>query len=251
MRLSVTILLVLLLFANNAYCLTLLEEGSPGFVLGQLMGAGLVIYAIYRIFRPALRRNFPSVFKAGNSATPNTPVQNVVSYNAGNEITGNKTTGKYLDANEEKGYQALSKGIEYLDNDKYNEALPYLDEAINYGVGDAYLYRASCFSEFYFYPDAVDDITMAINLEPLNPEFYNLRSGFRINTGDYEGALADHQKAMQIAELDNELNHEKEMAAKTMGYSSLKDKFVKYYAMMEAIKPSLAVKGFNLKRRHS
>jgi tetratricopeptide (TPR) repeat protein len=74
----------------------------------------------------------------------------------------------------------------------------YLTNAINSGVLDAryFFARGIVFAALEKSEQALDDLTMSLDINPYQPELYLVRAQLRLNNGDTEGACHDWNKAL-------------------------------------------------------
>jgi tetratricopeptide (TPR) repeat protein len=118
------------------------------------------------------------------------------------------------------GYHAFIKGKQcYLNNQK-SEALQYFDLAIENGFveDNVYSLRGGCLQQQNYHYDAIDDFNKAIILSPKDCNIYFMRSVSKGAVLDFEGQVADLEKAINLSLEDNELNKVYHDEANKLGY---------------------------------
>ncbi len=82
---------------------------------------------------------------------------------------------------------------------KYPEALAAIDKAIENNNSDVSLYvqRGAALNQLKRYPEALAALTKAIEMKPLSL-YYGIRAFTRMESRDYQGALADVNQAIQL-----------------------------------------------------
>jgi tetratricopeptide (TPR) repeat protein len=113
-----------------------------------------------------------------------------------------------------RGWDAYSKAMPLYDEKRWEEALPYLDKAIDcrYDVDNiaptrrpsalCYSTRAICLHALGCCVDAIDDLNNAIVLAPSDSLAYFWRGMCRGEIKAYDGAIGDFQEAMRRLESD-------------------------------------------------
>jgi hypothetical protein len=97
-------------------------------------------------------------------------------------------------------YDYGSRGIAYLRKDQKDQALADFDAAIKLKPddGDSHLRRGAIKLEKMDYQAAIDDLTIAIDKDPMNPDAYNMRSFAYYRIQDTPKGAADTEKACAL-----------------------------------------------------
>ncbi|MYF99977.1 tetratricopeptide repeat protein [Candidatus Poribacteria bacterium] len=87
----------------------------------------------------------------------------------------------------------------YHDKD-YNQAITYLDKAIQLNPEDTFYFmsRGGVKDVLGKHDDAIDDYNQAIKLDPENVHAYNARGNTKNYIGDYKGAKDDYSKSIKL-----------------------------------------------------
>ena len=87
-----------------------------------------------------------------------------------------------------------------ITNAKYDEAVRLLTRAINGRPreAEAYLKRAALFAEAKLFPNAIADMSVAVDLDPKNPRQLNTRGYFLLMTKQYGRAQQDFNDAIGL-----------------------------------------------------
>lgn len=135
---------------------------------------------------------------------------------------------KQLFARKKESLDYFEKGEEsYFDKDK-NQALLYFDKSLASGFAEffenrlATLYdlRAGCLQELEFHFNAIRDFDKSISLSQNDCNKYFCRSQSKLSILDYEGAVLDLQKAIEVSRIDNEHNRIFNEQANEQGYKN-------------------------------
>lgn len=105
----------------------------------------------------------------------------------------------------------ISKGLEMLNEEKYEEAIPYFEKDIEKGknLGEAYRGLGLARYELGEYEAAVEALEKASeNKTEKNATFYSLMADSYLQVGEYERALAYYSKASNREDLTPELKQE-------------------------------------------
>ena len=97
------------------------------------------------------------------------------------------------------GHFALKSGLAFESKNQFEAALSCYDEAINSGVKEAYALRAFCLQRLFFDLDAIADFDKAIKISPEDCNLYFGRHESRYEVGNYEGAIDDLKKAIELS----------------------------------------------------
>jgi tetratricopeptide (TPR) repeat protein len=117
--------------------------------------------------------------------------------------------------------QSYNRGIKLFENRQYKEALSRFDLAIESGLyNEAYLDRGICLQRLDFHLDAIDDFTKAIEMFPLDANNYFLRSLSEKAIGEFDSAIADNKKAIELSKIDSVENLERDEKSKKLDYDS-------------------------------
>jgi tetratricopeptide (TPR) repeat protein len=122
----------------------------------------------------------------------------------------------------------FEKGQEKYFNKEKSEALLYFDKSLEYGFADFFenqattLYdlRAGCLQELEFHYDAINDYNKSISLSKNDCDKYFCRSRSKLAILDYEGAILDIEKAIEVSMIDNEHNRIFNDQAHEQGYKN-------------------------------
>ena len=115
----------------------------------------------------------------------------------------------------------------YLNND-LNDALLYFDKAFELKFteyclkeeANIYDLRGACLERLEFHYDAISDFNKSISLSPNDCDKYFCRSRSKLAILDYEGAVLDIEKAIEVSQVDNEHNKIFNEQAYEQGYKN-------------------------------
>lgn len=151
------------------------------------------------------------------------------------KLLGKKKTPK-LSAEEKEqsqkkwdGFDFFQKGQDCYFNRQTNEALSYFDKAFECGFAENFpseatnLYdlRAGCLQELDFHYDAINDFDKSISLSPNDCNKFFSRSISKGTVLDFEGEVADLERAIELSKIDNELNREYNDEAQKQGHKNV------------------------------
>ena len=93
-------------------------------------------------------------------------------------------------------------GAELFERERYNEALPYIDRAIELDPRNvvAVLGRGILYWKLNRLEEAVSNLSHAIELDPQMEYAYRIRASAKLLLEDYEGALSDLDNAIAISQ---------------------------------------------------
>lgn len=130
-----------------------------------------------------------------------------------------------------RGYEVLELANQkYFEKGIFDESvLDYCDEAIAFGVFEAYSLRAICLMKMELYYSAIGDFDQAIRILPNDANLYSSRGLCRAYIGDKDAALNDMAYAIKISEMLNDENLKLDVNATKMGFNSSKELFQKLY----------------------
>ena len=124
------------------------------------------------------------------------------------------------------GQQLFEKGMEAHISRQTETALNFFDLAIKHDyTKEVYGSRGQCLQELHYHYDAIHDFTLAIKESPKDCNFYYSRSISKAAILDYEGEIEDILKAIELSNLDNELNNHFNDIAKERGYNNVREIF--------------------------
>ena len=107
------------------------------------------------------------------------------------------------------------------DKNKFEEALPKLDYVLEYEYFDeACVMRAFALQSCNYHIEAITDFSKIIGLEPNNASYYSSRASSKSSLCDYEGAIIDARRAIELSHLTSSANQHSNEKAKALGYSS-------------------------------
>jgi len=94
----------------------------------------------------------------------------------------------------------VDEGLSDIQNGDFRSALAKMDVVIEFDdtVSLAYVIRGIANSQLGFADDATDDFTMAIDLEPWNADYYQLRGDVAFSDGALVDALLDYDQVIRI-----------------------------------------------------
>ncbi|MFO7874494.1 MAG: O-antigen ligase family protein [Bacteroidales bacterium] len=100
------------------------------------------------------------------------------------------------------------QAAEYYNNNRYEEALPYLDEFIEKTPFDANVYRMRAFSNYHLgnHEAVIEDVDVVLEEGEEVPSLVNLRGVCYRALGDEEAACADFRTAMEAGNESGETN---------------------------------------------
>lgn len=113
-------------------------------------------------------------------------------------------------------------------NRRTSEALVYLDKAIEHGCEqeissesyNLFDLRARCLQGLRFHYDAIKDFDKSISSEPNDCNMYFSRSVSKAAILDFEGEIADLEKAIQLSIANNTINEGYNRQAQEQGFES-------------------------------
>lgn len=105
-------------------------------------------------------------------------------------------------------YINYAAGEQKFFNEDWKNALYYFDRSIENGhyKDDIFEFRGTCLQALGYDFDAIKDFDKAIYFFPTNCNLYYFRSISKQTILDYEGAISDIKKAIELSKLDNNLN---------------------------------------------
>lgn len=109
-------------------------------------------------------------------------------------------------SNFHEGMEAMMEGDKYFLAKDFNTALPYYDQAIQSNIPDGYNQRAMCLQALDYHTEALPDFDKAIELSPQDCNIYFMRSISRIKLCDNTGAISDARAAVELSQVDSEMN---------------------------------------------
>jgi len=129
-----------------------------------------------------------------------------------------------------EGYKALERGKDLYFKKEDQQALRYLDIAIDSGFEgvDVYGMRGGCLQSLRFDLDAIDDFTKAIQFDPEDSNNYFMRSTSKGAVGDLHGHVNDLNEAIRLAGIDSASTRSHNAHAREIGY---KDGVIGMYRM--------------------
>ncbi len=119
------------------------------------------------------------------------------------------------------GYKALERGKDLFCQNDCQQALRYLDIAIDSGFEDEDVYgmRGGCLQSLKFDLDAIDDFTRVIESAPEDSNNYFMRSISKGAVGDLHGRVDDLNEAIRLAGIDSASTHSHDAYAREKGYT--------------------------------
>lgn len=141
-----------------------------------------------------------------------------------------KTNKTYLTDGQQSGKR--SQSLDYFDrakesyfNKEKSEALLYFDKALELGFVDYfqnhaatfYALRASCLQEFEFHFEAINNFGKSIFFSQNDSNAFFSRSISKTAVLDYQGAISDLEKAIELSKTDDEQNKEYNNVAREQG----------------------------------
>lgn len=132
----------------------------------------------------------------------------------------NKSTDKQRREEYYLGKELIAKARIFLEMEEYSKALPLLDKAIELEQKEGYYIRGLCLQALEFNLDAIDDFTKTISMAPNDCNLYFCRGNSEINLNQYDSAIEDGAKAVQLAEAGFVDNKRYDEAAIAQGSSS-------------------------------
>lgn len=104
---------------------------------------------------------------------------------------------------EKKSLESYTRGLEFYEENNFDEALKSFDEAIlNEIVKDTaiYQYRGNCFQQLDRHPNAIKDFTNSITQEPNDWEVYYYRANSYEEMHDSKNQYSDIRRVKEILE---------------------------------------------------
>jgi tetratricopeptide (TPR) repeat protein len=111
----------------------------------------------------------------------------------------------------DKSIKFYNKGVALVKEKKYEESIPYLNEAIrlNSSEGITYYYRGIAKSKLNLFKDAIDDFTDAMLRQVKNVDAFFQRGYARLKFEDNENALLDFTHYISIEKNNPEAFYQK------------------------------------------
>ena len=96
-------------------------------------------------------------------------------------------------------------GLEYFEQQRYNDAIESYNKAIEYRENDADVYnnRGNAKGKIYQYKEAVADFDKALSLDSKHSLAYSNRGFTKIILKDYVGSVADYNKAIEYSQQED------------------------------------------------
>lgn len=146
--------------------------------------------------------------------------------------------------------ETFKEAQELYNTNKFEDALPKLDCVLHYECFDeAYVLRAFALQSCNYHIEAISDFSKIIELEPNNASFYSSRASSKSSLCDYEGAIIDTLKAIELSHLTSAANQHSNEKAQALGYSSASqfykqqlERFQLYNRCSDGIKKALQEK---------
>jgi len=114
------------------------------------------------------------------------------------------STNKFID-----GIESFDKGLEYYQNEDFQNALVYFNKAIeNDCKENIYSYRADCLFELGLNQQAIQDYNKAISQEPDDCNLWYMRSQVKNIISDFKGEIEDLETAIRLSKIESRLNKE-------------------------------------------
>ena len=127
-------------------------------------------------------------------------------------------------------YDEISKGDRHFQERNYRDAALCYSKALEYShyskneLHHLYGNRGTCFEAIRKYENAIDDLTKAIEIDPLDCNIFFVRGNARVSgEPGLDGAIEDYSEAVRLSEIDSELIRTYDAGAKEMGYSCATD----------------------------
>jgi len=135
----------------------------------------------------------------------------------------------------EEGLHAYQRGKAFLSQkNKEREALCCFDMAIECGYeggGTIYIDRGICLQALGFDLDAIDDFNKVIPLASEDANLYYMRGLSRGATGDFDGAISDHEEAVRLSKAHSPSNDAWNNYARETGWPSATAFYESYLSM--------------------
>ena len=117
------------------------------------------------------------------------------------------------------GYMSFEEGQHLYQEREWRNAVDCFDKAIANGYeSGVYASRADCLHQLGLHESAIIDYGKAIAQEPEDCNLYFMRSNARKAQGDPDGAIQDLEKAVELSQIESELNKTYREGAKQMGW---------------------------------
>ncbi|MBF4505342.1 hypothetical protein IRZ83_01605 [Flavobacterium sp. JLP] len=108
-----------------------------------------------------------------------------------------KFKDKFSASNSNEGLENLEKGKQYYFSNQIQDALFYLDNAINSGFDNgAYELRGNCLQKLDYHYRAIEDFDKAIEIDPLEFSNYYSRAVSKKAILDFTGQIEDLHNAI-------------------------------------------------------
>jgi tetratricopeptide (TPR) repeat protein len=127
-----------------------------------------------------------------------------------------------------QSFDYFETGKESYFNKEMNEALLCFDKAFECGFIEYYQnlaaifydFRASCLQGLMFHYDAINDYNKSISLLKNDCNTFFSRSISKMAVLDYEGAISDLEKAIELSKLADQQNKEYNNVAREQGFEN-------------------------------
>lgn len=120
-----------------------------------------------------------------------------------------------------KGEEEFKIGCSFAQKRQDEEAVYHLDVAIKNGITQGHEQRAYCLQSMGFLLDAIDDFSIAIDLNPTDCNLYFCRGVCRQAIGQLALAIADKHLAIEYSKVKSEINSRRDEIARAQGSESL------------------------------
>ena len=105
------------------------------------------------------------------------------------------------------------------------------DKAIECGITDAYAERAFCLQGLGFHYEAIIDFDEAIIHENYDANLYYGRGHSKTIVADFDGAISDLKKAVELSQIPNKQNAEYDDEMSKSGWSSVAQFYIFHLQM--------------------
>lgn len=135
------------------------------------------------------------------------------------------TNNEYQSVKKSQTFELYEKGKENFLNKEMHQALLNFDKAIENGFteyfqnynAELFDLRGRCLQDLKFDFNAIDDFDKSISLSNTDYNTFFARSLSKTSVLDYEGAISDIEKAIELSKIDNEFNRENNALAREQG----------------------------------
>lgn len=131
-------------------------------------------------------------------------------------------TYHYESETEWDAFICFARGEKHFFNSEWDDALYHFDNAVEKKYikkVELFEYRGICLQALGYEYDAIEDFNKAIQFSPNNCNLFYMRALSKDVILDYEGAIEDIEKAIELSKQDTKMNRQYNESAINNGFS--------------------------------